>query len=207
MNNEQNSTLSPTWTGGDFFGYSGVIRPIVVTELSPTAPYFISRVEPIILDAHAGRLDLRVVLGTVNASALLPPTVHLAVGFNGGAPGAAGEYGVLEAPWGGEHVAVIPGVQAPAGTPLWQLGIGGTFEVSVTAPIVGDTLSIRTGLRVLGVDAATGRLTINGVVEKLVGYNRHTLRFDTGAALTPAQEAAGESGWGGVGAAAMGLLS
>lgn len=48
--NTQNSTLSPTFTGGDFYFYSGIIRPVVVTELPTATAYWIDRVEPVSTD-------------------------------------------------------------------------------------------------------------------------------------------------------------
>lgn len=39
-------------------------------------------------------------------------------------------------------------------------------------------------------NSTSGRLTINGETVKLLGFNRHTMWPDTGAAVTPAQEAA-----------------
>ena len=88
-------------------------------------------------------------------------------------------------------------------------------------------MTIRSGLRVLGIDKAAARVTINGEVVKvgggsvtrwgggaagkgshvmwnrprpcppalsssrqLLGFNRHTMWLDTGASVTPEQEAA-----------------
>jgi hypothetical protein len=61
--NEQSPVLAPTFTGGDFFFYSGIIRPIVVSELPPAGGTWIRSVEATTADAALGVLTVRVVLG------------------------------------------------------------------------------------------------------------------------------------------------
>jgi len=71
---------------------------------------------------------------------------------------------------------------------LWTVGQGNLYTVQVTDTGSGDALTIRSGLRSLS--ASNGRLQINGETVKLLGFNRHTMWPDSGAAVTPAQEAA-----------------
>ena len=191
-NNEKNSTLSPTYTGGDFYFWSGIIRPVVVSELPCSANAYIQRVEPLTVDAARGLLDLRVVLGAglCPPNSPLPGSVHLAVAFNGAAPGAAIEYAVADG------VAVIPSIAVPAPFAPWTVRESAAapyspnlVEVRVTEAASNDTVAVRTGLRVVTADAATARILINGQRVKLRGWNRHTMWPDVGAAVTPAQEA------------------
>lgn len=87
----------------------------------------------------------------------------------------------------------------------------------MTEGALNDSILVRSGIRVLGVDPATSRITINGQIVNLHGFNRHTMWPDSGgewrravgarpassllstaaphppsiaAAVTPAQEAA-----------------
>ena len=181
VNNEFRSDLSPTATGGDFYFYGGVIRPVTVAEL-PSAGYYISRVEPTTLDVQAGLISLRVAFAAVQGSSL-PATVSLTLSFNG-AP-ASSPYPLRLS---SEGVATLANVTVPDAKP-WTLGQGNLYTLTVTDTASRDALTTRSGLRVLGVTSAPpARLTINGEVVKLRGYNRHTMWPDTGAAVTPEQE-------------------
>lgn len=178
------SLLSPPSlfpAGGDFYFYSGLIRPVVVSELpslSPGSPYpyFIDSVAPLTIDYTRGLVDIRVTLGG-NVSGV--PSVHLSFGFNGAAPGASAAYAVV----GG--VAVIPSVPVP-NFKLWAAGVDNTaalFTVTVVDGATKDAVTARSGVRQVAVDAATARITINGQAVKMVGFNRHTMV--SGHALLP----------------------
>ena len=188
--NEQLAALSPTFTGGDFFFYSGIIRPVTITELPCDANAWLRRVEALTVDAARGLLDVRVVLeaGLCPGGSALPPTVHLSIAFHGAAPdpAAAKEYAVVDG------VAVIPSVAVPAPWAPWALGnAAGNASlviVQVLETASGDSIAVRTGVRTVTVDAASARILINGERVKLLGYNRHTMWPDSGAAVTPAQE-------------------
>ena len=182
VNNQFDKVLSPTATGGDFYAYGGVIRPVVVTEL-PTARYYIARVEPETVDVAAGTINVRVALALRGAAAL-PASVSLSLAFNGGAPSAPAPYAVAA-----DGTATVLGVAVPDAKP-WALGQGNLYTLTVADAASGDALTTRSGLRVLGTTGARARLTINGQVVKLHGYNRHTMWPDTGAAVTPEQERA-----------------
>lgn len=186
--NEVNSTLSPTYTGGDFFFYSGIIRPVVVSELPLGGGAWIYRVEASTEDASRGLLQVKVVLGGAAISGPFPPTVHLAVAFHGDTPtpASAQEYPVVNG------VVVIDAVPIPQPWAPWALGDrnASLVEVRVLEMASGDVVAVRTGVRVLSIDPVTARIQVNGVPTKLLGYNRHTAWPDTGAAVTPAQEKA-----------------
>lgn len=182
VNNQQNATLSPTFLGGDFYYFSGLIRPVVVLELPSSLfyPYWLARVDPISKDADRGIIDIRVVFGGDWSTV---PSVHLAYAFNGAALGLPVEYPIVNG------TVIISGVPVPDFKP-WTLGQGNLYTLQVTETALQDSITVRSGVRVLGVDPATSRLTINGQKVNLVGFNRHTMWPDTGAAITPAQEAA-----------------
>jgi hypothetical protein len=118
--NEQSAALSPTYTGGDFFFYSGIIRPVIVSELPCSGSAWIRRVEASTEDAVLGLLTVRVVLGAGLCPPMspLPPTVHLALAFHGASPdpAAAVEYPVVN---GAVTIASVP---VPQPWAPWDLG-------------------------------------------------------------------------------------
>jgi beta-glucuronidase len=181
INNQPNNTLCPTFTGGDFFAYSGIIRPVIVTELPPAVAYWIDAVQPLSKDVTAGTIDVTVVLGG-DVSAL-GGSVSLTLAFDGNS--GKGQLVALT-----NATAVIKDIPVP-NFKLWTLGQGNLFTLQVTEGASGDSVLVRSGLRVLGTASGPGgnaRITINGEIVKLVGYNRHTMYPDTGAAVTIAQE-------------------
>ena len=184
--NEWKAELSPTVTGGDFFFYSGIIRPVIISELPPAGATWIRSVEATTADAGRGLLTVRVLLGGSSMQGPLPPTVHLSLAFHGASPdpAAAQEYAVVDG------AVLIDSVAVPAPWRPWVLGDrnASLFELRVLETYSGDTLAVRTGIRSLGIDAASARILVNGQPAKLLGYNRHTSWPDTGAALTPEQE-------------------
>jgi len=177
VNNEFDSSLSPTATGGDFYFYGGIIRPVVVSELP--GPFWIERVEPVTVDVNSGKVDVRVVMG----GGSLPDQVSIALAFNGGVPSAP----VLVALNKTSNTAVLTGVTVPNAKP-WTVGQGNLFTLTVSETVSGDSFTTRSGLRKVGTTGSPSRLTINGEVVKLKGYNRHSMWPDTGAAVTPEQE-------------------
>jgi beta-glucuronidase len=176
VNNEFRKDISPTATGGDFYFYGGIVRAIVVTELPRATQYYIERVEPVTTDVGAGLIDVRVAF-----AGALPASVTLSLAFNGGAASA----GVPAALEGG--IATLRGIAVPNALP-WTLGAGNLFTLTVADAASGDALTTRSGLRILGTSGTPARLTINGAVVKLKGYNRHTMWPAVGAAVTPEQE-------------------
>ena len=182
--NEQSAALAPTYTGGDFFAYSGIIRPVVITELPGGNNAWVRRVEVSTADATLGLLTIRVVLGGSTLDGPLPPTVHLALAFHGAMPDPrnATVYPVVNG------AVLIDSVQVPAPWAPWTIGDrnASLVELRVLETASGDVLAVRTGIRSLSVNAA--RIEVNGVAVKLLGYNRHTMWPDSGAAVRPDQE-------------------
>lgn len=140
--NTQNATLSPTFTGGDFYFYSGIIRPVVVTELPTTAAFWIDSIEPISVDYHRGLIDIRVVFGGNYSSST---SMHLGYAFNGAPVTSSAPIPLVQG------VAIIPQVAVP-GVKLWTVGQGNLYTLQVTDTYLNDSVTVRSGLRVLGID-------------------------------------------------------
>ncbi len=184
VNGNQSSALSPTFTGGDFYFFSGLIRPVIVTELPP-APYWIQTIHILSRDYVRGLVDIRVVFAGNLTQAATNNKVHLAYAFNNATLGSSDYYALVNGS------AIIPNVAVPNFS-LWTPGqnnLQNLFTVTVQEGYSKDTVTTRSGLRVLGIDE-NARVTFNGKAVKLRGFNRHTLWPDTGAAVTPAQEQA-----------------
>ena len=154
----------------------------MITELPSKGGSWIDRVEPRTASVEAATIDVTIVLGSAAAGA-----VDVTLAFNGAAPGAP-----VSAPVSADGLrATLLGVALPEGTRPWTLGAGNLFTLTVTLVASGDALSVRSGLRALSAVASGNatRLAVNGEVVKLRGFNRHTMWPDTGAAVTPEQEA------------------
>ena len=151
-----------------------------MTEL-PASPFYLNFVQPTTVDVEGGLIDLDVFFSGT------PPTstnVSLTLAFDGASPSPPLSVAVVGS------VAQLRGVSVPNPKP-WTLGQGNLYTLTVTETTSGDAVTIRSGLRIIGT-TTTGvphaRMTINGEVVKLKGFNRHTLWPDTGAAVTPEQE-------------------
>eukprot|EP00051_Salpingoeca_urceolata_P003028 m.54651 g.54651 ORF g.54651 m.54651 type:complete len:630 (-) comp12473_c0_seq1:165-2054(-) len=171
--NRFNSTTAPTTTGGDFYFFGGIIRNVIVHEL-PSKTY-IHQVETIVTD-YKGKINVDVVLGGDTSLS----SVNLRYAFDGG---EAATKAVDVA----DGVAHLGSLVVPNAKP-WTMATPNlhTLAVSISSSNendAADTVVVRFGLRVLGVDKATARLTINDEIVKLHGYNRHTLWPDTGSAV------------------------
>jgi beta-glucuronidase len=187
VSNVFNKTLCPTCTGGDFYFYGGIIRPIVITELPLSNAVFIDRVEPLTIDVNARTMDVRVYLG---GSGIGAASANLSITVNDSAvPITVGNFQITD-----NNLATVR-ITLPAAVVPWSIGNGNLFTLDVKATDSGDVWTTRTGLRVVsivppsGADNPQARIAINGQVVKLHGFNRHTMWPDTGAAVTLEQEA------------------
>lgn len=106
-----------------------------------------------------GLIEVRVVLG--GSPSALPPSVRIRLGFNGAPLGPASTVPV------NGSVATLANVPVPD-FKLWTLRQGNLFTLTVEEEASGDTMTIRSGLRVLGIDAGTARITINGEIVKVL---------------------------------------
>jgi len=147
VSNTMNSSTCPTCTGGDFYFYSGIIRPVIVTEFGTAATsLWINRIEPVTLDNVKCLIDVRVVVeGTLPS----PPesVLSLSYGFNAGPLGANALYPLVN------NTAVIPNVVVPD-CKLWGLGQGNLYTLTVQETTQGDTMTVRSGVRLIGVDSS-----------------------------------------------------
>jgi hypothetical protein len=130
--NTQNATLSPTFTGGDFYFYSGIIRPVVVSELPTTTPYWIDRVEPVSTDYIKARvlaprdLPLSRVIHSLALSLLPQGLIEVRVVFGGDVSEASsvkvrGSRMVLRIPRGCSIVLFLRFFPSSSGRSAWAL--------------------------------------------------------------------------------------
>lgn len=168
VDNRFNATTAPTTTGGDFYFYGGISRDVLVHELPQAVT--IRQVETFTVDVGQALVDVNVVLH----GAQLPATVQLSLSWNG-------HFSVPFTAPVVKGVATLRRVTVMGGEP-WTLARPALNTLRVD--LDGDAVEVRFGLRVVGVDAGSGRLTLNGAVTKLRGVNRHTMWPDTGNALT-----------------------
>lgn len=144
------------------------------------AAVFIQQVETTIQSLSPALVNARVVLAGAGFTTVT--TVSLAFAYDDAPMSAFAEYAVHDG------VALLTGLKVPNAT-LWSLEQPNLHTLAVTmagpAQLPQDQIVVRLGLRLLG--TRDGRLTLNGKVVKLTGYNRHTMYPDTGSALTLSQ--------------------
>eukprot|EP00899_Mesostigma_viride_P018527 jgi/Mesvir1/26676/Mv20458-RA.3 len=229
VDNRFNTTLAPTFTGGDFYFYGGITRSVALHELPPvtlTSHAYIHQVATFTRDVAAGLADVTVWLrrpcmgtgaGNHHQMAACPPSATQ-YSTATASPAASSVWLLLE--WDARPSSrliargavdadgrvVLRGLRVPGAT-AWSLESPNLHTLSVSlldlptdgpswptvldlhspaladGPVV-DTVVVRFGLRVVGINASTGRLTLNSRTVKLKGVNRHTMWPDTGAALT-----------------------
>ena len=188
--NRFNHTTAPMHTGGDFWHYGGLTRSVELHTMAaqdeagalvaggsvlwrayvapsgadPTLPGSVTAPDSV---------DITLVLSDKTQAG----PVSFTVGFDGAAPVAMkgtaedGEVKLLKLP-----------VPSPK---LWSPAAPNLHTLTVT--YAGGSVTERFGLRAFGVDNATARVTINGKIEKLVGWNHHTQWPVTAASPTDAQ--------------------
>lgn len=185
--NRFNHTTAPMHTGGDFWHYGGLIRSVELHTMSAVAPV-VWRAH--VLPSHSDvthdetgdgaangapdSIDLYIDLSDERASGSVLP-VRLA--FD---DGDAVEMKLTVS----GRVATAKAIKVPNATP-WSPESAHLHTLTVS--VHGGTLAERFGLRRFGVDPASKRLTINGKVTKLVGWNHHTQWPVTAASPTDAQ--------------------
>lgn len=173
--NRFNSTTAPMHTGGDFWHFGGIMRSVELHALP--APQSNS---PGGFPWRAYALPAS--MTSVNVSVQLTDTsfngdVNLSIGFDNGPPVLYGAQAVN----GSVDIGTIDVPQPRAwSTTDPQLHI-------VQVELNGASVIERFGLRQFGVDNETARLTLNGEVIKLVGWNHHTQWPNTSASPTDDQ--------------------
>ncbi len=170
VDNRFNSTTAPTTTGGDFYFYGGITRNVILHELP--WPITINRVQVLPVSTSPPVVNLSVFL----RGSSFPTSTTLSLSWNG-APAAELVAPVVDG------VVTLDGISVP-GAAVWSLERPALTTLLVLLRDGGDSVFMRFGLRVVAVEKATGRLTVNGEAVKLKGINRHTMWPDTGSAVT-----------------------
>lgn len=160
--NRFNSTTAPMHTGGDFWHYGGLMRSVILHDMpKKDATPWVWRAY--VLPTSLDKVDITIALTDEGFSG----DVDLAMAFDDGTT-AQGDSKTYKAVNG---VVSISGVSVP-NPRVWSTTDPQLHTLSVT--IAGATVVERFGLRQWGVDMDTGRLTLNGKVIKLHGWNHHT---------------------------------
>eukprot|EP00928_Gymnodinium_smaydae_P073392 TRINITY_DN56601_c0_g1_i1.p1 TRINITY_DN56601_c0_g1~~TRINITY_DN56601_c0_g1_i1.p1 ORF type:complete len:707 (-),score=80.53 TRINITY_DN56601_c0_g1_i1:131-2251(-) len=175
--NRFNKTTAPMHTGGDFWHYGGLMRSVLLHDMPeadqdpwPWRAYVLPT-----LDGYAqGFVNVTVVLTDPSFTGQLT----LKVSFD---EGSAVELKVTAA----SGKVAIPGLRVPSPR-IWSTTDPQLHTITVLAE-GGQGLTERFGLRSWGVDSTTARLTLNGQVLKLHGWNHHTQWPDTGGSPTNSQ--------------------
>ena len=180
--NRFNATTAPMHTGGDFWHYGGLTRSV---ELHTMAP----KQQPVLWRAYAlptgvdftlaapvakpDSIDLTLVLSDANFSGAVSFSLAFDTGPATPMTGFAKD---------GELKLTKVAVPSPK---LWSPGDPNLHTLTVT--LNGGSVTERFGLRSFGTDKETARLSINGEVTKLVGWNHHTQWPVTAASPTDSQ--------------------
>jgi beta-glucuronidase len=182
--NRYNHTTAPMHTGGDFWHYGGLMRSVELhTMAADNAPVlWRAYVLPTGADMYNGvqvakpdSVDITLQLSSGISDG---QSVDFTMAFDDGA--AMSSKGISMD--GGK--VQVKGVKVPNPT-LWSPATPNLHTVTVT--FNGGSVTERFGLRTFGVDKDTARLTINGDVVKLVGWNHHTQWPVTAASPTDDQ--------------------
>ena len=174
--NRFNSTTAPLHTGGDFWHYGGLMRSVALHELRPktsvTLPW-VWRAYALPSDAALDAVNVTLVLDDAKFHGRY--SFHL--GFDDNAPAwleGKANNGIVQ----------LSRVKVPSPR-VWK-GVSDPQLHTLNVSVGGGTVMERFALRWWDTDAS-GRLTLNGDVIKLHGWNHHTQWPDTGAAPTDAQ--------------------
>jgi beta-glucuronidase len=177
--NRFNHTTAPMHTGGDFWHYGGLTRSVELhTMAEKEAVLWRAYVLPTGADPVAGTtsapdsIDMTLVLSSPEDG-----PVDVTVAFDGGKATAM----KAVAAKGEATLKKIP-VPSPK---LWSPDEPNLHTVTVTYK--GGSVTERFGLRSFGVEKESARITVNGKVVKLVGWNHHTQWPVTAASPTDDQ--------------------
>ena len=210
--NRFNATTAPLHTGGDFWHYGGLLRSVVLHTLPPSPSVSGSSLsapptKPNLWRAYVtpsagadvadGLVDIELALTDVAFGGDV--AVYVAFDVDDDAPAAPANATLLAGRAAG-GVARFSGVAVPAPR-VWSLGRGELHRATFYDNSSGAVLTERFGLRAWGRDEATGRVTLNGAVVPLHGWNHHTqarappcgARAETAVAVTSAAELVVES--------------
>ncbi|CAB9519929.1 Beta-galactosidase [Seminavis robusta] len=170
VDNRFNKTTAPTHERGDYWHYSGIMRSVELHTIDE------SQVWPwrvYVLPTSLKTVDITVHLTDPTYSGKI--TGGFAFDKVKGNPfvrfHAKAENGILTVP-----IHHVPGPR------LWSISNPNLHTIGIK--INGGIVTERFGLRQFGVDKATSRITVNGEIVKLVGWNHHTQWPETAASPT-----------------------
>mmetsp|Transcript_97079 Transcript_97079/g.301990 ORF Transcript_97079/g.301990 Transcript_97079/m.301990 type:complete len:531 (-) Transcript_97079:189-1781(-) len=174
--NRFNRTTAPLHTGGDFWHYGGLMRSVLLHNLPDTAAgeVWVWRAYVFPRPEELGLVDINITFTDPHFSG----SVQYSLAFDGGLESAVRTATAVNG------TVRLSGVTVPAPR-AWTLEDPQLHTVAVS--VAGATVIERFGLRAWGADAATGRITLNGKVVKLHGWNHHTQWPATGASPTDAE--------------------
>jgi beta-glucuronidase len=190
--NRFNSTTAPMHTGGDFWHYGGIMRSVEIHALPPPPSDSFSFSTSLLDSAEGGwpwrsyilptslkEVNMTVQLTNMSFTGDLPvtivfdgsndSTISASITKTGKAVNGLLQLGIVEVP----------------NPRVWSMTDPQLHTVTVT--LNGASVTERFGLRQFGVDKATSRLTVNGEIVKLHGWNHHTQWPNTSASPTEEQ--------------------
>lgn len=173
--NRFNETTAPMHTGGDFWHYGGIMRSVELHTLpvDDTVPWpWRAYVLPTTGAAHES-VDITVVLTDKSYSG----PVEVSLAFDDSSPV---KYEVQAT----DGSARLDAISVP-NPKIWSTHDPQLHSLAVT--VNAATVVERFGLREFGVEASSARLTVNGEVLKLVGWNHHTQWPETAASPSDEQ--------------------
>eukprot|EP01084_Bolivina_argentea_P112480 200598_1 len=183
--NKYNSQTAPTYTGGDFYHFGGLNRNVLVHSLPiPSSDNnYLLRIESFPNDMNKLTIDVNITFGLIFS---VKGTKTFELTFDGNTSSTKKYTQNVNK---NEQWTRINNIVVPNGK-LWSLTKPNLHLLTVTyldgnnLTVILDAIEIRFGLRWIETDSKTSRITLNGVVTKLRGWNRHTMYPETGNALT-----------------------
>ena len=187
--NRFNATTAPTHTGGDFWHYGGLVRSVEVHSLPtktgdiyPWRAWVLPSKTTISDETFTAPTAVDITVSVMGADATPGSNVTLTLSFDGGTSST------VSAKVLANRTIYLAGIPVP--TPmLWAPRSPLMHTVAVA--IDGAVVTERFGLRAFALahDATDGstRITLNGEVLKMVGWNHHTQWPVTAASPTDAQ--------------------
>lgn len=164
--NRFNATTAPTHTGGDFWMYGGLVRSVLLHDMPDDDEVWVWRAH-MFPKEEFGLVDINLILTNSSFSGRLPYRITFDQDEQVITGSADAQDGKIK----------LEGVHVP-NPRQWSLTDPQLHTVTVTT--YGASITERFGLRTWGVDKASGRLTLNGEIVKLYGWNHHTQWIDTG---------------------------
>merc|ERR1712070_1169785 len=179
--NRYNHTTAPMHTGGDFWHYGGLMRSVELHHMATAGESVVWRayVQPNGGDMYSGHPQVTHPTSVdvhVEMSNQLSGPIRLALTFDDGSPSMVDTHATSGSVRLKNLTVPNPKSWSPQNPQLH------TLKVSYN----GGSVTERFGLRTFGVDK-NARLTVNGEVLKLVGWNHHTQWPVTAASPTDEQ--------------------